>query len=993
MSFLISSGISVEEYYHSVSMVGTNAIAGSNSGLLYSSNSGVSWSQSNITFPVRSVFMVGTNAICIYTQELTFSNNIMYSSDSGVTWYQSNDVNGGWIDANFNSIYMIGANAIACSDDSGVWYSIDSGVTWSQSSNGDYMSICMIGTNAITGVSSNGLQYSSDSGLTWTQSNKTTDNFKSVSMVGTNAIAGSLSDTGLWYSSDLGVNWYQSNKTNEYFYSVSMVGTNAIAGTASNAGLWYSSDSGHTWTQSNKTDGVFMTVSMVGTNALAGSSQGVWYSSNSGQTWTQTTITNSINNVFMGSNGNNIIVGQGIIAYNNIPVSLYPQYLNYLLVDPSGNTYSGPTISNTSIISKFSVFSDLNPVKVVQAMAQYNTNTWTAQYYYNTSNSEYLELLTVDASGNALDALVIQTDTSTNANGVITSATKTYNVYDIEPNSIIQINKYSITYQTSNITQITGSNPIGTDSSGNTIYGFLLDASGNANYNIPYAYILDTYKVDASSNWILDASGSSILQTSMYATNQSLHIPFKNFIFGGPGNTNLLNFDMLFKLNLTNNPTYPIIKVTNFDNNPKYLAVTIDSTGNPIIGPNALKFSEIDTFYYDTSGNLLDTSGNIINPDSLVTATAGGYLVFNNNANDTGTPTGASPYATLQVLNPQSNSWVSTPVMIYNYGYLDYVYNPVTQQIEVDGPIIIQLSTVVIEVDDTSVDSCCMQINNMINSISNSTFNIGKLSDYEPLIAEVNAYTSNLNAAKITLNIDQVSSLEAYAANIQSMTNLFGQLVIQLNSSSTVDSEGICIRIKTALTSIFEGLQAMKSFKLAISQQNLLKVSQCLLGMSSKLNSLYGSITYTGIQLVGISPTTYVVNSSSFGPLFNLQESIWYFANGMPVNTALDINNNVYYRTWSTETYYVPSSYYTSKFALNANDSADLVAAYTLVHTLNEKSADNINAVLASPDVKNLQSSLALFSTYSNNLNSARNNLIYRLGQVGFKMTFDPHFN
>ena len=89
---------------------------------------------------------------------------------------------------------------------------------------------------------------------------------------------------------------------------------------------------------------------------------------------------------------------------------------------------------------------------------------------------------------------------------------------------------------------------------------------------------------------------------------------------------------------------------------------------------------------------------------------------------------------------------------------------------------------------------------------------------------------------------------------------------------------------------------------------------------------------------------------------------------------------------------WVSSSYYTTNFALSSNDAADLEAAYTLVHTLNINSSDNINAVMSSPDVINLQNSLGQFSQYSTNLNNARNNLVYKLGLAGFKMTFDPNF-
>jgi hypothetical protein len=172
-------------------------------------------------------------------------------------------------------------------------------------------SVCMVGTNAIAGsVSNTGLWYSSNSGQTWAQSNKTNDDFYSVYMAGTNAIACSQSGTGLWYSSDSGQTWLQSNKTDDNFWSVCMVGTNAIAGSSSGNGVWYSSDSGQTWTQSNNTNDFFYSVYMVGTNAIGGSfiNTGLWYSSDSGQTWSQSNKTdNTFYTVYMV--GTNAIAG------------------------------------------------------------------------------------------------------------------------------------------------------------------------------------------------------------------------------------------------------------------------------------------------------------------------------------------------------------------------------------------------------------------------------------------------------------------------------------------------------------------------------------------------------------------------------------------------------------------------------------------------------------------------------------------------------------
>jgi hypothetical protein len=259
--------------FYSVYMVGTNAIAGSAAGLWYSTNSGQTWTVSTQTTNFFfSVYMAGTNAIAGGGN----NNGLWYSSNSGVTWAQSNKTTN-----NFNSVYMVGSNVIAGSNN-GLWYSSNSGQTWAQSTQTtggvitDYInSVYMVGTNAIAG-SGNGLWYSTNSGVTWTKSNTTNGN--SVYMVGTNAIAGGTGN-GLWYSTNSGQTWSRSNITTNGFSSVYMVGTNAIAGGGGNNGLWYSSNSGVTWAQSNKTTNNFRSVYMVGSNVIAGSfsNTGLWY--------------------------------------------------------------------------------------------------------------------------------------------------------------------------------------------------------------------------------------------------------------------------------------------------------------------------------------------------------------------------------------------------------------------------------------------------------------------------------------------------------------------------------------------------------------------------------------------------------------------------------------------------------------------------------------------------------------------------------------------
>jgi hypothetical protein len=56
-----------------------------------------------------------------------------------------------------------------------------------------------------------GIYYTTNSGQDWTQSSRTTGNFYSVSLSGSNGIAGSNSPaSGIYYTTDSGINFTQS---------------------------------------------------------------------------------------------------------------------------------------------------------------------------------------------------------------------------------------------------------------------------------------------------------------------------------------------------------------------------------------------------------------------------------------------------------------------------------------------------------------------------------------------------------------------------------------------------------------------------------------------------------------------------------------------------------------------------------------------------------------------------------------------------------------
>jgi len=69
----------------------------------------------------------------------------------------------------------------------------------------------------------------------------------------------------------------QSDLNYGNFNSVSLSGTNGIAGSKSGQGIFYTTNSGRTWRQSNIDRNNFDSVSLSGSNGIAGSGQGIWY--------------------------------------------------------------------------------------------------------------------------------------------------------------------------------------------------------------------------------------------------------------------------------------------------------------------------------------------------------------------------------------------------------------------------------------------------------------------------------------------------------------------------------------------------------------------------------------------------------------------------------------------------------------------------------------------------------------------------------------------
>jgi hypothetical protein len=276
-----------------VALSGSNGIAGGSTNgtpryrsMWYSLNGGRLWTQANrnngeawLALAING--LIGIAGSAGISSAPTSGIGIIYTTNGGVTWSNSSQITG-----IFSSIDLSGSNAIAGSGSNlGIYYSTNSGQTWAQSNitSGNFNAVSLSGSNGIAGSYSNlGIYYTTNSGQTWTQSNQTTGSFNTISLSGSNGIAGSSSNAGLYYTTNSGQTWSQTNITTGSFFlkSISLSGSN---GMAANIGIYSTLNAGQTWTLSNINSGSFLSVSMDPSSlrGIAGSTSnlGIYYSS------------------------------------------------------------------------------------------------------------------------------------------------------------------------------------------------------------------------------------------------------------------------------------------------------------------------------------------------------------------------------------------------------------------------------------------------------------------------------------------------------------------------------------------------------------------------------------------------------------------------------------------------------------------------------------------------------------------------------------------
>ena len=404
---------------YTVAIDGSNAVAGNmietmisdGSGVLISSNAGVSWQQSSLTSGYsENVSIIGNYALANSNENVFFSNN--YGNNFNRTYLVGNFATSGangllsgnsyistsnnygesWTNS-VNSPYAFGlaidgSNALFLSDDSKLYYSTNAGITFAPSDvdMSIQLPLAISEKYAIVGSgNSQGLLYSKNYGANFYKSNLQTGYFSSFSIDSSNAIVSSES-TGLYYSTNGGKTFTASTVhygSLPYFHSYNQVVISKPYSMATGYGLWFSSDVGQNWYPSNINSTPVSSVSNSDDCAVAASSngRGIYRSIDSGKTWSPTNITSgSFKSICIHKKIASVLSSDGSELYSSNDSgetwSITPSKFFDCFLHSTGNTWTKANISNK-------IFDLVNISETVECLASGNNLYYNKKYGEN----------------------------------------------------------------------------------------------------------------------------------------------------------------------------------------------------------------------------------------------------------------------------------------------------------------------------------------------------------------------------------------------------------------------------------------------------------------------------------------------------------------------------------------------------------------------------------------------------------------------------------
>lgn len=282
---------------HTLSMIGTTLFAGtSGDGIFRSSDSGLTWKPGNTGITgvvVSTLFDNGTDLFAgDVSAESYYNGGVARSTDEGISWRSINPDSAIDYVTSFADI----DNQLFMGSNEGLNISSNQGMSWLQRNaafNQDYGMYAFddLGPNLFAATNGYGIFRSSDSGHSWIPSDSglpKSSRVFSFATIGNTLFEGSYN--GVFRSTDTGETWERMNTglTDTDIFCLASIGLDLFAGDVNYHGVLRSTDQGASWSEMNSGlpyQAFVYTFAADGTSLFAGTDGGVFLSTDLGNTW------------------------------------------------------------------------------------------------------------------------------------------------------------------------------------------------------------------------------------------------------------------------------------------------------------------------------------------------------------------------------------------------------------------------------------------------------------------------------------------------------------------------------------------------------------------------------------------------------------------------------------------------------------------------------------------------------------------------------------
>jgi photosystem II stability/assembly factor-like uncharacterized protein len=264
---------------------GTNFFAGTNNGILLSTDSGITWTAVDSGLYDLNISMLFASGSSVLAVDKNYGVVSLWDSLSK-SWLQELDLSGLYgISTADPYLYAYGPRELARSS--------DFGITWDVNDTFFHTLTCLTSVSTeLFGGTSKGVAYSYDFGATWSLPDSgylAGNSIYGIGSIGNVLLACTSSE--IFRSTDLGESWTSVDTSGFYSFSSLFQYGSKLFVTASIGyleGVLLSTDSGKTWSLSNKglTSSEVQAVTSMGSTLYAGTAgDGIFRSSDSGATW------------------------------------------------------------------------------------------------------------------------------------------------------------------------------------------------------------------------------------------------------------------------------------------------------------------------------------------------------------------------------------------------------------------------------------------------------------------------------------------------------------------------------------------------------------------------------------------------------------------------------------------------------------------------------------------------------------------------------------